>query len=120
MTNRKDHLLELPDDANGAEQKLVNAEEKRITFEANGDDLEQTLGSKVTFSTESIAVSESRMGRGSSREIAELTEETVREDDREGWDNKMQFMMGVISYAVGLGNVWRFPYLCQKNGGGKY
>lgn len=41
-------------------------------------------------------------------------------DNRESWDSKLQFMLAAIGYAVGLGNVWRFPYLAQKNGGGKY
>ncbi|XP_025056052.1 sodium- and chloride-dependent transporter XTRP3 isoform X2 [Alligator sinensis] len=40
------------------------------------------------------------------------------EKSRPLWDNPLQFVFACISYAVGLGNVWRFPYLCQMYGGG--
>ncbi len=41
-------------------------------------------------------------------------------ETRERWDSRGAFIMAAIGSAVGLGNVWRFPYIAYDNGGGAF
>ncbi|XP_062285090.1 sodium- and chloride-dependent betaine transporter-like [Scomber scombrus] len=42
------------------------------------------------------------------------------EGDRGQWASKREYFLVVAGNVVGIGNVWRFPYLCYKNGGGAF
>ncbi|KAM9843147.1 sodium- and chloride-dependent GABA transporter 2-like [Aulostomus maculatus] len=41
-------------------------------------------------------------------------------EKRQHWSKKREYILAAAGNVVGLGNVWRFPYLCYKNGGGVF
>ncbi|WP_374667852.1 sodium-dependent transporter [Acinetobacter sp.] len=41
-------------------------------------------------------------------------------DNRESWSARSGFIIAAVGSAVGLGNIWRFPYVAYENGGGAF
>uniref|UniRef100_A0A2C9KEE4 Transporter n=1 Tax=Biomphalaria glabrata TaxID=6526 RepID=A0A2C9KEE4_BIOGL len=46
-------------------------------------------------------------------------ENQVDEKVRVTWSRKAEYVLSMMGYGVGLGNIWRFPYVCIRNGGGR-
>ena len=42
------------------------------------------------------------------------------EEQRDQFGSKLGFIMAAIGSAIGLGNIWRYPYVLYENGGGAF
>lgn len=45
---------------------------------------------------------------------------TKIENKRQNWEHPIEFILSCMNFAIGLGNVWRYPYLAYRNGGGAF
>ncbi|XP_052815419.1 sodium- and chloride-dependent glycine transporter 1-like [Mya arenaria] len=39
---------------------------------------------------------------------------------RQRWGKRIEFFLTAVGFSVGVGDLWRFPYLVMKNGGGAF
>ena len=51
-----------------------------------------------------------------------LTEDanSARKSLHGNWSSRLAFVLAVTGSAVGLGNIWKFPYIAGQNGGGAF
>ena len=54
------------------------------------------------------------------REQKDMSNLHTHDNKRSSFSGKLGYVLSAAGASVGLGNIWRFPYLCAKDGGGLF
>ncbi|XP_022130796.2 sodium-dependent nutrient amino acid transporter 1 [Pieris rapae] len=72
---------------------------------------------KVGFDNDGFSKAGNDPPKNEQNKVKDVEED---EPERAAWGNQIEFLMSCIATSVGLGNVWRFPFIAYQNGGGAF